>query len=252
MEELIDDAIILRIGLFHESDLWIRMLCRSHGLFTAFAFGGARSKKRFCGCLDLLNSLRCRIQPTRRGAYLTLREAVFLSGPKKLRQNWKNMGIAANCMRFLEAMQIAGDSSPPCFEALENLRETLESCKFRSSYLPVFFRLKIASLAGFSPNLESCGKCGQPIRGIAFFYPAEGQMLCEQCKNSFQARPGGQFDLVNENSLLLLRSIKNELPSNWAMLEATTEDARQSARLVDHFIEYHVGLKWNNGFFQRV
>ena len=48
-----DTALVLGVGRFRESDLWLRMLTRRHGIVSAFAFGGSRSRKRFCGCLDL-------------------------------------------------------------------------------------------------------------------------------------------------------------------------------------------------------
>ena len=37
MTEWADHALVLRIGHFRESDLWLKMLCRKHGLLTLFA-----------------------------------------------------------------------------------------------------------------------------------------------------------------------------------------------------------------------
>ena len=50
-----DKAIILRVGRFREIDLWVRYLSASHGVQTGFAFGGCKSRRRFCGCFDPLN-----------------------------------------------------------------------------------------------------------------------------------------------------------------------------------------------------
>ncbi len=49
MREWIDYALVLRIGHFRENDLWLKLLCRKRGLLTLFAFGGSKSKRRFCG-----------------------------------------------------------------------------------------------------------------------------------------------------------------------------------------------------------
>ena len=35
-----DTALVLGVGRFRESDLWLRMLTRRHGIVSAFAFGG--------------------------------------------------------------------------------------------------------------------------------------------------------------------------------------------------------------------
>ena len=69
-----DTALVLGVGRFRESDLWLRMLTRRHGIVSAFAFGGSRSRKRFCGCLDLFNELQISTKTTRNGMYLSLQE----------------------------------------------------------------------------------------------------------------------------------------------------------------------------------
>lgn len=78
--EWADQAVVLRIGHFRESDLWLKLLCRGRGLLTLFAFGGSRSRRRFCGCLDVLNTLQCRVKTSGRENFLNLEEAVLLSG----------------------------------------------------------------------------------------------------------------------------------------------------------------------------
>ena len=70
--EWTDQALVLRMGAFRESDLWLKLLCREHGLLTLFAFGGSRSRRRFCGCLDVLNSLQCRVRSSKDGRFLNL------------------------------------------------------------------------------------------------------------------------------------------------------------------------------------
>ena len=61
-----DTALVLGVGRFRESDLWLRMLTRRHGIVSAFAFGGSRSRKRFCGCLDIFNEHHITTKKTRK------------------------------------------------------------------------------------------------------------------------------------------------------------------------------------------
>lgn len=79
-----DTALVLGVGRFRESDLWLRMLTRRHGIVSAFAFGGSRSRKRFCGCLDLFNELQISTKTTRNGMYLSLQEGNLIRGPRRL------------------------------------------------------------------------------------------------------------------------------------------------------------------------
>ena len=110
--EWADQAVVLRIGHFRESDLWLKLLCRGRGLLTLFAFGGSRSRRRFCGCLDVLNTLQCRVKTSGRENFLNLEEAVLLSGPQCLRGNWQRglvggIGTTASYAIALWAMTIA-------------------------------------------------------------------------------------------------------------------------------------------------
>ena len=93
--EWTDQALVLRMGAFRESDIWLKLLCREHGLLTLFAFGGSRSRRRFCGCLDVLNSLQCRVRSSKDGRFLNLEEAALLQDPEyQDRMAWTvHMGI---------------------------------------------------------------------------------------------------------------------------------------------------------------
>ena len=59
-------ALVLRVGHFREIDLWLKLLVQGKGLMTAFAFGGSVSKHRFCGCLEVFNTLQCRFRRAKR------------------------------------------------------------------------------------------------------------------------------------------------------------------------------------------
>ncbi len=99
-----DSAIVLHVGRFREADLWLKLLFRTHGVVTAFAFGGSRSRRRFCGCLDVLNTIACRVKRGRKGQYLTLEEGVLERGPRSLRGQWAHFGMLMNCVRFLDVL----------------------------------------------------------------------------------------------------------------------------------------------------
>ncbi|MCQ2444222.1 MAG: recombination protein O N-terminal domain-containing protein [Mailhella sp.] len=121
-----DEAIVLRIGRFREADLWVRLLSKGRGLFTAFAFGGSRSRRRFTGCLDSFNRISVSISPSRDGRFLNMEEATLLSGPDRLRRDWRRQGIAANCVSFTEAMGVPPDDAEGCHTLLRSMLDLLE------------------------------------------------------------------------------------------------------------------------------
>jgi len=77
--EFSEKVLVLRVGTFREADCWVRFFSPTHGLLTAFAFGGRRSRKRFCGCLDQLSLVHFRVSQGRQ-EYLCLQEGTLING----------------------------------------------------------------------------------------------------------------------------------------------------------------------------
>ena len=250
MTDWADQALVLRIGHFREADLWLKLLCRKHGLLTLFAFGGSRSRRRFCGCLDVLNSLRCRVRASGRGNFLNLEEAVLTEGPQGLRSDWRRMGLAANCLRVVEALGVTDEGADKAYALVEDLRRTLDTATELPGLLPLFFRLRFAGAAGFAPNLGSCGLCGAPVDGAAQFVVDEGQLRCVTCRAS--AGPARYGVDLSAAGLDLLRHVQQEFPSGWRVGELPAAERRACARSIDGFVQYHLGLAWEGGWFRRV
>lgn len=252
MSEWIEDALVLRTGIFRERDAWVKMLCKSQGMVTIFAFGAANSKKRFCGCLDVLNSLRCRIKSSRDGQYLNLQEAELLASPRKLRSDWRGMGLAANCLRFMEAMGASAESGAECLEIMEDLRESLEKAPARSNLSPIFFRLRAASALGYAPNLQACGNCGGLSGKTMHFLPGEGRVFCPDCLENLPL-PQARLALeISASSLEALRFIQRSAPSEWVCLDLGPQEVRQCSRAIDAFVHRQLGLAWDRGFFRHI
>ena len=252
MAEWNEQAIILKLGHFREADLWLRALLRQRGLVTLFAFGGAKSRRRFSGCLDQFNTLDCQIRTSRTGEYATLAEAGLLGAPQRLRLDWRRMGLAANCLRFVDAIGIGPETARESFELLENLRATLEKPAEPSPWLPVFFRLRLAAILGFGPEFKQCSLCGRQLRGPAWFRPAEGQTLCAACSLTNPDKNRGPGIRLPAASLDLLDSVRQSLPCDWSSKSIADADLRQAARAIDGLVQFHLGLEWDNGKFRRI
>lgn len=252
MNEWQDEAVVLRMGHFRESDLWLRLLCRGRGALTLFAFGASRSRRRFCGCLDVFNTLRCRVRVSGRGDFLNLEEAALLRGPRGLRADWRRMGLAANCLRFLEALGVDGEAAPESFALLEDLRELLEDDAPLPPLLPLFFRLRLAGALGFAPNLGQCGLCGAEVEERASFVVDEGLLLCPLCRAERALAETRYCVEVSRAGLDVLRAVQQTFPSAWPGEALTAPERRACARLIDGFVQYHLGLAWENGRFRRV
>jgi DNA repair protein RecO (recombination protein O) len=271
-----DTALVLRVGRFRESDLWVRLLTRQRGLVSAFAFGASRSRRRFPGCLDLLNVIRVRARDTRGGAYLNLEEGTLLSGPRRLRQDWRRLGMIMNCVRFLEALGVGPENADSAFTLTRALFGLGEEAADLCPGLPVLYRLRLASDQGYAPDFSVCGSCGALIAGASRpgrFRMREGLLLCADCYGADcygadcygRAGNGGTGlagnlpgnlpgDLPGDLSgdlLAALRAVQRALPGDWNALALSPEDWRACVRFADAFVQFHLGLSWEKGRFRR-
>ena len=247
-----DTALVLHVGRFRETDMWLRLLSRHRGICNVFAFGGSRSRKRFCGCLDLLNTVNCRVKSSRNGEFLALQEGVLLRGPQRLRQDWSRLGMAMNCVRFLDALGVSRDGAGAAFQLLEDTLACLEAEEAPHTLFPLLFRLRLASEQGFAPALEACAVCGTTVaEEDALFLMDEGQIQCQRCSHGMGQ--GGRYTVrVPAQGLALLRQVQREAPALWGGEGLPLHERRATARAVDGFVQYHLGIAWEEGRFRRV
>ena len=249
--EFTDKALILKIGKFKEADLWVRFLSPGRGVFTAFAFGGSRSIKRFCGCLDFLNTVLVRVVGSRQKNYLALNEATLISGPSRLRHDLNRLGMAVNCLKFTEAFDVTPESATPTHALVTELLTLLEQDEHLPPLLPMLFRFRFASLQGFAPQINACRICKSPASDLSclFFQTVEGGIICPACLQ--KNRPGPLVRLAPQ-SLAALNCVQHDEPKTWKYIDFNKEMREQCAHAVDDFIHYHVGLAWQGSYFRRV
>lgn len=210
--EFSEQVLIVRTGRFREADLWVRFLSPTRGLLTAFAFGGCRSRKRFCGCLDLFNRSLLRVKSTRGGQYLSLQEGTLLRGPDRLRRDWPRFGAAVNCLKFLEALGCGPEGAAATHQLVEDVLELLEGGGPVPDMLPVLFRLRLAAEQGYAPRLDSCATCGADLTHVAgaAFLVQEGAAQCDACA----PLPGPRVRVERE-ALDVLLFVQENSPLLW-------------------------------------
>jgi DNA repair protein RecO (recombination protein O) len=257
VQEFSEKVLVLHVGRFREADAWVRLFSPSRGLFTAFAFGGCRSRRRFCGCLDPLNEVLFRVKGNKLGTYLCLEEGVLVRSWQRLRKEPRLLGLAVNCIKFTEALISQPDS---CHQAYELLARTLDllddgdleavpgNGEFAAS-VPALFRATLAFSQGYAPRLDACADCGAAgqLQGASFLVE-QGQLLCHRCA------PGnrGLHLPVSSLALAAMQRLEHCAPEQWAELRLPTPAFRELAVIVDYYVRFHLGLAWDRGRFRQV
>lgn len=246
--EFSERVLLLHVGKFKESDLWVRFLSPTRGILTAFAFGGSRSRRRFIGCLDLFNEVNVKVCPSGRGAYLALHEGVLIKGVSRLRADMSRLGMAANCAAFLQTFGVTHEGARAAYALFHQTLHLLEEEEGPPGLLPLFFRARLAFDQGYALETRQCSICGKFFEEEnAYLLLRDGQFACRFCSSS---QPGQRI-VLGPQALEALDKTKALSPAFWGELRLAPAVARECARVIDGFIQYHVGICWENGRFVR-
>lgn len=247
--EFTEKALILKVGRFRETDLWVRYCSSSGGVRTAFAFGGARSVKRFCGCLDTLNQVIFRVRESRRGEYLNLMEGTLLKTYPRLRTDGSRLGPAVNCLKFFEAVCKDPGDFAESYALLLQVLDVLEERESVSELFPLLFRARLVFCQGLCPDLSTCSQCGKDIKSAgsdSIFMIEAGRTACPSC-----ARASGRRVRLGARAVKLLDLVRTEPPADWHDLDPPPSVRRQCFDAVDSFMRFHLGLAWEGGRFRK-
>ncbi|TVM35082.1 DNA repair protein RecO [Oceanidesulfovibrio marinus] len=255
--EFTEKALVLKVGAFREADLWVRFLSPSRGMLTAFAFGGSKSKRRFCGCLDALCEVHFRVRSTGRGEYLCLEEGSLLNAPRRLRSDWQRLGLAMRCIKFLEAVCPGSQGAPEAYALACDLLRALEEEPEPDTLFAHLFRARASREQGFGADFERCAACGAPLvqdmdQGgtTHFLFVEEGRVLCRACAGRKFA--AGRPLPLSPESAYVLGPVVDAGPSAWLQLEISPRARRECAAAVDALVRYHLGLSWENTRYKHV
>lgn len=247
MMEFSERALVLKVGRFREQDLWVRLFSPTRGTYTAFAFGGCRSRRRFCGCLDALNQVRFQVRSDRRGAYLYLLEGALEEAYPRLRQDRERLGQAVNCLKFFEAVHLGPEGAAEGYGLISECLAALDRAEAVSGLFPVLFRAKVAFGQGYAPALTACSHCGKGIHSVSSlrFEVERGRVACAEC-----AGQGAGISLGRE-ALDLLEQVRASGPWDWRDARPEPAIRRQCYAVVDQYVRFHLGLAWAGGSFKK-
>ncbi len=246
--EWTDTGVVLAKGCFREADVWLRLLFRGRGVRTVFAFGGLHSRRRFVGCLDVLNELECRVKTSRDGRYEELCEAVLVRGPGPLRSSRPALGVAANCLRLVDGAGVPQESGAAAFRLVRELLGLLGGAPPDPAMCTLLFRLRFMGILGYAPELGQCMDCRAPRGAEAFFCIEEGGVLCPDCR---ARRAGVTGALISGPGLDTLAEALSAWPGSWPGLNLSPRDRRGAAYCLDGMLRWHAGLSWERSRFVR-
>jgi len=228
------EAVVLRSIRYGEADRILHLYSKTRGRIGAIAKGVRKPRSRFGGRLEPFFRLDLVLHEGR-GELLTVTNVSTLDGYPRLRASGPALNAGARACDAVLRLLDSAEPNPPAYNLLSRYLSLLDDpAAERAAGIEtaLSFRLKLALVAGFAPELASCAHCGE-AEHLAGFSGAAGGIVCASCE-------AGSFPLSEEAHGFMVGAIGSPL----AEAPTAGEQAlRQVERAVGDTLEHHAHVQ---------
>jgi DNA repair protein RecO (recombination protein O) len=229
-----DEGVVLRTFDLGEADRIVTILTRSHGKVRAVAKGVRRTASKFGSRLEPFMVTDVQFYHGR-SSLDTIQQAETLGSYGADIAGHYDRFTAANVMA--ETAERLTDTEPAVnqYTLLIGGLRSLSRGEHSPSLTLDSYLMRAFSIAGWSPSLDSCGRCGSEFH-LNAFVAHFGGLVCDGCAPS--GSPRVTSSVVGAFNALL--------EGNWVALEQTdSRDLERTSGLISAFTQWHLerGLK---------
>lgn len=222
-------GIVLHTKPWKEQDKLVLLYTRERGKLTAMARGGRKPHSGWGAALEPLTVLDFLLFE-KEGRRLITQWQIEQSHAA-LRGDLPGVAVALYWTELLAELAQENDPNQRVYQeltdALSALGAGLEPVVTNNAFL-----LKLLSLLGFWPRLDSCVSCGGPVSGkVVTFHPKAGGVLCPQCQVF------GRSISVRATTLARARAL---VGSAWDELRSDPESDGELQELLRLFLGVHL------------
>lgn len=225
---------MLRSIRYGEADRILHLYSKSRGRIGAIAKGARKPRSRFGGRLEPFFRLDLVLHEGR-GELMTVTSATTLDGYPRLRSSAATLTAAARGCDAVLRLLDSTEANPPAYNLLCRYLGLLDdpaAARAAGHETALSFRLKLALVAGFAPELASCARCGE-AEHLVGFSGAAGGVVCSGCE-------AGAFPLAEEAHRFMVGSLASPLDE---VPEAEPRSLRQVERAVGETLEHHAHVQ---------
>jgi len=228
------EAVVLRSIRYGEADRILHLYSAVRGRVNAIAKGVRKPRSRFGGRLEPFFRLDLLLHEGR-SDLLTVTNVATVDGYPRLRSSGPALTAAARGCDAVLRLLDSTEANPPAYNLLCRYLALLDDpAQPRGAGLEtaLAFRLKLALVAGFVPELAGCARCGE-VEHLVGFSGAAGGVVCAGCE-------AGSFELSEEAHAFMVAALAQPLSEAPA---AEPLALRQVERAVGETLEHHAHVQ---------
>lgn len=225
-----DEAVVLRTQKLGEADRIVTLLTRRNGRVRAVAKGVRRTTSKFGSRLEPFTHVDLQLYEGRSLDIVTQAESLRPYGQRIATDYGRYTSGTAMLETAERLTPEEREPSVQLFLLLVGGLRTLAEGSHTSGLVLDSFLLRALAVAGWSPSLRDCARCGNggPHR---WFSVASGGAVCGDC------RPSGSVTVAAETTRLLGALLAGE----WQIADASEQRHRREATgLVAAYLQWHM------------
>ncbi len=240
-----DRALLLRRYRYAESSLVVHAATPRHGKVHLLAKGAYRPRSRYCGVLDLFDTLELEWRTSRGSELGLLSKGRIATRRRALSADLERYRAGLSVLELVDLAATPGRADPEQFALAERWLDLLAAGAAAPALALVAFDLRFLQNLGLAPALRDCAACGGPAppaggrgREVAFS-PGAGGRLCARCAGEARAS-GRRVGALPVNVMRIAQSVLEAEPGHLGRFQVQPRLLAEVRAFVQRFLEYHL------------
>lgn len=151
-----------------------------------------------------------------------------------LRQDLKRMTAASYATELVDTVMATEQNNEEIYDLMQDFLRNLQTVGDISKLVHML-QIKILTLSGFKPHLDSCVRCSSDIRDRARFNLRLGGLVCVRCEDT-----PGEAVAISKGSVASILHVQ-QTPWAHAMRLVISEPMKKELKYVlNHFLVFHL------------
>lgn len=173
------EGVVTKAINIGENDKLIAVLTKDRGLIYAFINNCKQIKSKMLAASEICSY--CKFVLFKNKEKYTVNEVQILSQFSNIRLDVNKLALSCYLLQIVNEVVGENQTSDEYLRLILNSLYVLDNNKKNLTVVKSVFELKVASIAGYMPNLTSCYKCGTNLANQFYYFILSGEIVCEKC-----------------------------------------------------------------------
>ncbi|MCM8782771.1 MAG: DNA repair protein RecO [Candidatus Omnitrophica bacterium] len=231
------EGVVIKRFDYGETSLIVHFYTKDYGKINLIFKGIKDKPAKFSSFLELF-SWNDIIFYKKKNATLHLASHCDLKDNfEQIRSNLDKVAFASMIIELLDIVTPLEEPHPEIFNLILEVLKVLSEYSYPDKVL-IIYKIKLLSLCGFKPHINSCINCHERISDQARFSVSLGGLLCPRCqKKDLKARP-----IYRGTIATILHIERNDLANN-LRLGINPQIKKEIDYIMQSLFEFHLEKK---------